>query len=93
MTGYYMERLKTRPIRIPSELLEPAFAEVIGGYWEEIEAFEKTEDIEALEKMKQVLLVMGRIADVSHATHCIIALSNQTGRVEALIRELKGEAL
>lgn len=88
-----MERLKTRPILIPSELLEPVFANVIGGYWEEIEAFEKTEDIEALEKMKQVLLVMGRIADASRATHCIIALSNQTGLVEARIRELKGEAL
>ena len=87
-----MERLKTRPILIPSELLEPVFATVIGGYWEEIELDGKTEDVEALEGLVPRLMTLARVADASRATHCIIALNNQLGRLEARIRQLKGES-
>jgi len=86
--SYYMDRLKTHPILIPSEQLEPVFANVIGGYWEEIVHAEKEEDVEALEGMKQRMMTLARVADVSRATHCIIALNNQVGMLEARIRQL-----
>ncbi len=75
---------------IPSELLEPNFARLLGVWWTAVEA--RNRELDALVTFRERVLALDALAGQANAPHAVIAMQSHLSFVEKLIGEHGGKA-
>jgi hypothetical protein len=78
----------TTEMYIPSEMLEPIFAIVIGTRFRIATEEARGDSAAVATKMLTVLETLGDVARVAGATHCSLACSNDWGKLKRRLDRL-----